>query len=86
VIELSFVKEAAGLDAGNVLVMLGMLHSIHDEVEDDVVMADFAVTIALAITQLRKLQQLAYEAMIEIESERTTGRGARLRLIAKTPS
>ena len=73
-----------GLDAGNVMVILGMLHSIHDEVSEDVVMEDFAGTVLLAIGQLRDLQRLAYETMIEIEAERATGR-RRLRLVHRRP-
>ena len=67
-------NSANGLDTGNVTVMLGMLECIHDEVDDDEVMVDFAATIQTAIGQLRTLQSLAYETMIEIESERALAR------------
>jgi predicted site-specific integrase-resolvase len=77
VIDLGFATGAAGLDASNVVVMLGMLESIHDEVDGDDVMTDFASTIHSAISQLRGLQQLAYQTMIEIEAERALGRKPR---------
>ena len=77
-------KERAGLDTGNVTVMLGMLESIHVEVSEDVVMAEFARTVGLAILQLRELQLLAYQTMIEIEAERATGR-CRTRLMHRKP-
>ncbi len=67
-------KSGIGLDTGNVSVMLGMLECIQDELEDDEVMVAFAATIQTAIGQLRTLQQLAYETMIEIESERALAR------------
>ena len=73
-IDLGFAKEDAGLDTGNVTVMLAMLKCIHDEVYADEVMAEFASTVGLAIGQLNDLQRLAYEAMIEVEAERATGR------------
>ena len=68
--DVAHCKTAIGLDTGNVSVMLGMLECIHDETDDDEVMIDFAATIKTAIGQLRDLRQLAYETMIEIESER----------------
>ena len=74
-IDLSTRNESTDVNAGNVTVMLGMLESIHEEAGDDPVMAEFAGTVGLAIQQLRDLQQLAYETMIEIEAERATGRG-----------
>ena len=55
----------------NVSMILGMLQGIHDEVADDEVMADVAATVGCAITQLRNLQRLAYQTMIEVESERS---------------
>ena len=86
-IDLDFVKEGAGFNTGNVIVMLGMLESIHDEASDDEVLAQFADTVASAIGQLRDLQQLAYQTMIEIEADRATGRSTgRLRLLQRTPS
>ena len=63
-------RSPMGLDTGNVSVMLGMLECMHDEVDDDEVMVDFAATLLTAIGQLRGLRQLAYETMLEIESER----------------
>ena len=83
-INVSRAAEGAGLDTGNVTVMLGMLESIFEEASDDVVMADFAHTVALAIVQLRNLQQLAYQTMIEIEAEQATGR-RQARIIHRKP-
>ena len=83
-IDLGFTKEDAGLDSGNVTVMLGMLESIHDEAVDDIVMSQFAGTIGRAILQLRELQRLAYETMIEVEAERASGRGHQ-RLLHRKP-
>lgn len=71
-------------DAGSVMVILGKLQSIHNEVCDDDVMEDFAATVSRAIQQLRDLQRLAYETMIEIETERSNGRRG-LRLIQRSP-
>ena len=65
---------AYGLIMMGMPVMLGMLESIRNEVDDDVVMAEFANTVDRAILQLRDLQRLAYEMMLEIEAERATGR------------
>ncbi len=50
--------------------ILGMLQGIHDEVNDDEIMVEVAATVEFAITQLRHLQQLAYDTMIEIDAER----------------
>ena len=85
--ERDFIGGAAGFDTGTVAVMLGMLQSIHTEADGDVVMGEFAGTIAHAMTQLRELQQIAYQTMIEIEAERARSRpSGRLRLVRKTLS
>ena len=81
-----FMPGAAGLDASNVVVMLGMLESIHGEVDGDDVMTDFASTIHSAIGQLRGLQQLAYQTMIEVEAERALGRKPRRLTLVRGPS
>jgi len=84
-IDMGKTKRNGGSDAGSVTVMLGMLQSIWDEASDDEVMDEFADTIVLAIGQLRDLQRLAYETMIEAEAERALGRGTHVRLTAKRP-
>jgi len=82
VFDLSHVSDAAGLDTGNVVVIFGMLQSIHAAVLGDVVMGEFAETIALAMAQLRELQQIACETMFEIEAERAAAASnRRLRLV-----
>jgi len=82
-----FSNGAAGLDTGNVCAMLAMLECIHSEASDDVVMAEFAGTVGCAIVQLRELQHLAYETMLEIEAERASGsKGRHLRLAHRKPS
>ena len=59
----------------NVAAMLEMLDLIHIVAIGDEVMGDFACTVARAIGQLHDLRQLAQTVMLEIEAERTTGRG-----------
>lgn len=71
--DLRYGSDRAGLETGNVAVILDMLQSIHAYALDDVVMDEFATTIAKAIAQLRQLQQIAYETMLEIEAELSQG-------------
>lgn len=85
-IDPSFAPGAAGPDASNVVVVLGMLERIHHAASGDEVMTDFARTIRRAITQLRGLQQLAYQTMIEIEAERAPGHPLRKLTLVRAPS
>ena len=64
----------ASSDPASVTVMLGMLESILTEASDDDIMSEFSETVGFAIEQLRGLQLIAYETMIEIETERALGR------------
>ncbi len=60
----------AGLQRANVSTILGMLNGIHQQVCSDDIMEGVASSIESAIDQLRELQQIAYETMMEIEAER----------------
>ena len=66
----------ASLERGNVSTILGMLQSINEQISGDVILGGVSVTIDRAMHQLRELQQLAYETMMEVEAERA----ARIRL------
>lgn len=72
--DLALSTAGVGLDIGNVSVILGMLECIHNEVSEDVIMAEFATIIQHGIGHLRDLQQLAYETMLEVEAERASAR------------
>lgn len=61
------------LERGNVSTILGVLHGIHEQVSRDEIMEGVTETIGDAIRQLRELQQLAYDTMMEIEAERAAG-------------
>ncbi len=63
----------AGLERANVSTILGLLQGIHQQVSNDDIMEGVAASIDNAIGQLRELQQLAYETMLEIEAERAAG-------------
>lgn len=59
----------ASLQRGNVSRILGVLLEIHDHVCSDDIMDGVASALQDAIGQLRDLQRLAYETMMEIEAE-----------------
>jgi GAF domain-containing protein len=61
---------AARLQRGSVSAILGLLQGVHDQVSEDEIMDEVAATVGQAIRQMRDLQQLAYETMLEIETER----------------
>lgn len=58
------------LERGNVSTILGVLQGIHEQFSRDEIMEGVTETIGDAIRQLRQLQQLAYDTMMEIEAER----------------
>lgn len=62
----------SSLDTRSVSVLLGALEYIHDQLCDDDITEPIADTVGHAIGQLEELRRLAYETMLEIESERAS--------------
>ena len=71
-----------GHETGTFAAMLRSLGAIHAEVKNDVLMGEFAATVATAIAQLCELRRLAYLVMIEIEAEVALAQGEDLQLLA----